>query len=211
MALAIQDGAIGRSYQRDGEPVIVEVLGAGLCACLTDQAECRGPNWSLVTLLPTSVLQLPLATLRIACMNDARLLERVHDSERKRQRALLARLLVLSEHSSPRRVAGTLLYLINVMGAPCPLGYSVCLPLPQHVLAAVGDMARQTLNRELRRLQRGGILRVERSMVCIADMELLSDVARGRAVPRPPPDAQRPRRRYPDPPLDLNAIALNEA
>lgn len=212
MVLFIEEGAMGRQLRRDHEPAIVEVLGAGSWMCTSDtDDECQGAEWSLVTLAPTTVLQLPRATFRIACAGDVWLGEQALESERRRQRALLARLAVLCERSSTRRVARTLLYLADAMGESCPIGRGLRLSLPQHVIAATVDLARQTTNRELRRLHQSRVLHIERGMVCLVDRELLMEVASGGLLVRP---AMRPatcKLRYPEMPLDCEPISLRRA
>lgn len=209
MVLYIEEGAIGRQLQQDQETRIVEVFGAGSWLCTTDSAgNCQGAEWSLLTLDRTAVLQMPLAAFQLACATDDRLSGQVAASRERRQQALLSRLVTLLERSATRRVARTLLYLADAMGEACPLGTGVRLTLPQHVIAATVDLARQTTNRELRRLHKSRALHIERGMVCVVDRQMLTDVAEGRLRVIP---AERPaacRLRHPEMALDCAPIAL---
>ncbi|HEY0971680.1 MAG TPA: Crp/Fnr family transcriptional regulator [Gemmatimonadales bacterium] len=211
-ALLVEQGAIGRCLHQDGDEVIVEALGAGSWLCSTDSVgDCLGSVWSRLTLAPTTVLQLPLATFRSACDTERWLAAQVLESQARRQQTLLERIAVLRDRSPARRVAYTLLYLADVAGQPCPLGGGTRLMLSQHVIAAAADLARQTTNRELRRLHRARVVHVDRGMVCLVDRAMLADVGAGRlhVVPAPRPSACK--LRNPEMTLDCAPLTLRRA
>jgi len=79
-----------------------------------------------------------------------------------------------------RRVAHTLLLLLErLSGAPGPAP-STHLEVGQELIAGFASLSRQTTNRQLRRLARAGVAGLRRRAVDVPDLAALRSVAAGR-------------------------------
>jgi CRP-like cAMP-binding protein len=212
LTLFVAEGAIARCLDREGDLVIVEVHGPGswFSNLETEDPRAKG-RWTLIALAPTLVLQMSTPAFHAACCSSRAASEAALDAERRRQSALLARMACLQDRSPVRRVACTLLYLGDALGQPCDLGGGIRVALPQRLIAAAVDLARQTTNRELRRLNHSRILHVERGVVCIVDRELLLEVAAGRIRPVPAPRPAACKLLNPQMALDCAPVQLRRA
>lgn len=163
---------------------IIEVLGAG--SCCSDALRARTPpraKSSMVALVPTSVVLVPASTLLDHVMSNTATATDFFKSWSERYRGWSERLTLLRVKSPLRRTAGTLLYLVEQMAQQCPLAPGQRILLTQDVIARVADLSRQTLNRELQRLQSARVVRLGRSMVCVLDVEQLQAVYDGDLAP----------------------------
>jgi hypothetical protein len=97
---------------------------------------------------------------------------------------LLSRLAAQVERSPSPRVAGSILYLAQKLGQRCPLAAGTRIPLTQSAVAQVAGVTRQTANRALRHLQSFGLVRTERSLICVLDPDGLEAFTEGRVVAR---------------------------
>ncbi len=97
---------------------------------------------------------------------------------------LLERLASAVQNSAMCRVSGAVDYLRRKLGQRCPLAEGTRIPLSQVEVAKVANHTRQTTNEVLAQLQAVGLVRVERSMICVLDLDGVASVAGGSdAVP----------------------------
>ncbi len=163
---------------------IIEILGAGTCCSdvLRGRTSSRVKS-SLVALVPSTVLVLPMKTLLDHVVSDTETATQFFKSWSTRYRLWSERLALLRVRSPLRRTAGTLLYIMEQMGQVCPLAPGQRILLTQDVIARIADLSRQTLNRELQRMQSARIVRLGRSMVCVLNPGQLQAVFDGDVMP----------------------------
>ncbi len=78
---------------------------------------------------------------------------------------------------APGRVARTLLELAQGRGHTTPAGTLVSLPFTRREMAELAGVSRETFARSLSKLQRMGVLTVERRQLLIPDLRRLQDLA----------------------------------
>lgn len=184
-AICVENGALAvEVLDPQHGSSIIEVLGAGVCCA--DALRARTPpraKSSLVALVPSSVVLVPMNTLLDHVVSSNTTASEFFKAWSDRYRGWTERLTLLRVKSPLRRTAGTLLYLIEQMAQSCPLAPGQRILLTQDVMARIADLSRQTLNRELQRLQAARIVRLGRSMVCVLDMDQLEAVYDGDVAP----------------------------
>jgi CRP-like cAMP-binding protein len=79
-----------------------------------------------------------------------------------------------------RRVAHTVLLLLERFSGNTGSAPSAQLQVGQELIAAFASLSRQTTNRQLRRLARAGVAAVKRRSVDVRDLGALRGVAVGR-------------------------------
>lgn len=84
----------------------------------------------------------------------------------------------LSFKQVPHRLAGLLLKLEREYGKETVEGILISLPLSRQDLADIVGTSRETVTRELKKMERGGMLAIDRRMITIIDREKLADWAR---------------------------------
>jgi len=92
----------------------------------------------------------------------------------------LDRLAMLALRDPLRRVAHTLLLLLERLSAAPGSAPGARLDVGQELIAAFASLSRQTTNRQLRRLARAGMTALKRRAVDVRDLTALHDVAVGR-------------------------------
>lgn len=160
----------------------VEILGGGSCVSFGhNEWGAQGERWTVTALLPTAVLLAPSDEFFRALSSNAALASAAAIAKAQQHAALLRHLATLRIRQPLRRVAGTLLYLADVLGETCPLGAGLQLPLSQEIIASVAHLSRQTVNRELRRLHNSRKVYSARGMVCCLTADGLRAIALGSA------------------------------
>ena len=167
-SLYVESGALAVTCQDpDGGLIIAEVLGVGACCSDHDRAlELLGPDWALTTLVPSVIIRVATRTLGERLLVDPSLAMTITTARARQFAAALERQHTLRERTPARRTAGTLLYLAGQMAIPWQ-GTGLRIPMSQRLIASVAALTRQTLNRELRVLERAGLVHLERSAVCL--------------------------------------------
>ena len=79
-----------------------------------------------------------------------------------------------------RRVAHTVLLLLERFSGAPDSASSARLEVGQELIAAFASLSRQTTNRQLRRLARAGVAEPKRRVVEVPDLAALRSVAAGR-------------------------------
>lgn len=84
----------------------------------------------------------------------------------------------LSFKQVPHRLAGLLLKLEREYGQETGEGVLISLPLSRQDLADIVGTSRETVTRELKKMERAGMLGIDRRMITITDREKLASWAR---------------------------------
>jgi CRP-like cAMP-binding protein len=177
-ALAIQ------CHRRNGGAITLEVLGVGGCLPSGVCASPIGERIVFLALVPTTVARVPQSTLARIVLKTPSLANALGAKLAEQHVELLVRQAALSERARSRRFAGGLLYVAQKLNQQCPLAAGMRVPLTQFALAQIADVSRQTANEVLRRLESWGIVRIERSVVCVLDCAALEAFAEGRVTAR---------------------------
>jgi hypothetical protein len=162
----------------------LEVLGACDCLPSGDYVSLIGERLVFSALLPTTVARVPQFTLARIALTTPSLANALGARLAEQHMELLARVAALCERAPSGRIVGALLYLAQKLGQRCPLAPGIRVPLSQSALAEVADVSRQTTNRVLRQLQSSGLVRIERSVVCLLDRDGLEAFTDGRRIAR---------------------------
>ena len=94
--------------------------------------------------------------------------------------ACLDRLAMLALRDPLRRVAHTLLLLLERLSGAPGSAPGTRLEVGQELIAGFASLSRQTTNRQLRRLARAGVAGLQRRVVDVQDLGALRGVAAGR-------------------------------
>ena len=84
----------------------------------------------------------------------------------------------LSFKQVPHRLAGLLLKLGSEYGADAGKGLLIDLPLSRQELADIVGTSRETITRELKKMEREGLIEVDRRLITVVDIEHLRARAR---------------------------------
>jgi len=84
----------------------------------------------------------------------------------------------LSFKQVPHRLAGLLMKLGEEYGRETGEGLLIDLPLSRQELADIVGTSRETVTRELKKMEREGMLAVNRRMITVSDMNRLKSWAR---------------------------------
>lgn len=181
--VVVERGALAVGIaNRVGTWSLVEILGGGSCVSFGPGEWRSGTErWAAAALLPTTVLVSPGDEFSHALSSNVRLASAAAAAKAQQHTVLLRHLATLRIRRPLRRVAGTLLYLAEMLGETCPLAAGLQVPLTQEIIASVAHLSRQTVNRELRRLHNGGQVHAARGMVCCLAIDGLRAIASGSA------------------------------
>jgi CRP-like cAMP-binding protein len=183
--LVVVDGALAIQFHRhDGGKITLEVLGPGACILQSEGGSSLSERMILSALVPSSVARVPQSSFERVLLKNPSLASAFGAKLAQQQAGLLSRLAAQAERSPSRRVAGALLYLAQKLGQHCPLAAGSRVPLAQAAVAQVAGVTRQTTNRALRHLQSFGLVRTERSLLCVLDPDGLEALTEGRVVAR---------------------------
>ena len=178
----IRDGAIGlRVATGRSTSGLLEVFGPGrlLPPWLWEVKPGLEGRYA-TALVATTTLELPAEGFEQHIAANPPLAATVASEEAYRCAASLDRLAMLAQRDPLRRVAHTVLLLLerfsDASGSPSILR----LEIGQELIAAFASLSRQTTNRQLRRLARAGVAAVQRRAVDVRDLAALRGVAGGR-------------------------------
>ncbi|HVZ47392.1 MAG TPA: Crp/Fnr family transcriptional regulator [Gemmatimonadaceae bacterium] len=177
----VLEGAVAiESLRRAGRRITLEIAGPG--ACLPPVAAPGGPGrLALRAMRPTVVARVPRTTFARIAGRRPDLASLVGEKLVTQHLALLEHLATLAEPALRPRVAAAVLYLGRAIGVGCPLADGQRIMVPQTVVAEVADVSRQTANQILRDFQSLGLVRIERSLLCVRDAAGISAIASGAA------------------------------
>jgi CRP/FNR family transcriptional regulator, cyclic AMP receptor protein len=180
----VLDGALAiQRVRRGGGIITLEVMSAG--DCLPPPAIHPGSGQMLFTALePTTVAFVPRVAFSGIALGMPSFSQALTGKLAAQHLELLARLMSLAERTTSGRLAGGLLYLAGKLGQGCPLAPGTRILLSQSALAEVANVSRQTANRVLRQLQSAGLIRLERSVLCLLDLEGLAALTDGAKILR---------------------------
>lgn len=181
----VVDGALAiQCHRHDGGDITLEVLGPGGCIPSGEGGSFLSERLTFLALVPSSVARVPHSSFERVVLKNPSLVSAFGAKLAQQHAELLSRLAVQAERSPSRRVAGALLYLARKLGQRCPLAAGARVPLAQSAVGQVAGVTRQTANRALRHLQSLGLVRTERSLVCVLDPDSLEAFTEGRVVAR---------------------------
>jgi CRP-like cAMP-binding protein len=180
----IRDGAIGlRVASARSASALVEVFGPGrlLPPWLWETKPGLEMESRYATaLVSTTTLELPADVLERAIAAHPPLALALASGDASRCAASLDRLVMLALRDPLRRVAHTVLLLLERFSGNTGSAPSGQLQVGQELIAAFASLSRQTTNRQLRRLARAGVAAVKRRSVDVRDLGALRSVAVGR-------------------------------
>jgi len=128
----------------------------------------------------TTALELPAAMLEHTLAAHPPLALAVASRDACQHAGSLDRLAMLALRDPLRRVAHTVLLLLDRFSGAPGSAPSARLEVGQELIAAFASLSRQTTNRQLRRLARAGVAAVKRRAVDVRDLGALRGVAGGR-------------------------------
>jgi CRP-like cAMP-binding protein len=176
----IRDGAVGLQVATGrSTSALLDVFGPG-CLLSPRLWEIRPGSGSrhATALLATTTLELPADVFEQQLAAHPALALAAWDV--CQPAASLDRLAMLALRDPLRRVAHTLLLLLErLSGAPSAVPCTR-LDVGQDLIAAFASLSRQTTNRQLRRLARAGVAGLKRRVVDVQDLAALRGVAAGR-------------------------------
>jgi len=178
----IRDGAIGlRVAAGRLTPALLEVFGPGrlLPPWLWDTTPALESPYA-TALVRTTTLELPTDVFERLVAAHPPLARSLASSDTYGSSAPLDRLAMLALRDPLRRVAHTLLLLLERLSAAPGSAPGARLEVGQELIAAFASLSRQTTNRQLRRLARAGMTASKRGAVDLRDLAALRGVAAGR-------------------------------
>ena len=180
----IRDGAIGlRVAASRSTSVLLDVFGPGrlLPPWLWETMPGLEMDRRYATALaPTTTLELPADVLERQAAAHPPLARSLACLNAYGCAMSLDRLAMLGLRDPLRRVAHTLLLLLDRLSAAPGSPPGARLEVGQELIAAFAGLSRQTTNRQLRRLARSGVTAVQRRAVDVRDLAALRGVAAGR-------------------------------
>jgi CRP-like cAMP-binding protein len=178
----VRDGAIGlRVAVGRSTFALIEVFGPG--RLLPPRVWETKPGWEsrhAFALLQTTTLEMPADMFERHLAVHPSLALALASGDASRCAASLDRLAMLALRDPLRRVAHTLLLLLERLPGAPGSAPSARLEVGQELIAAFAGLSRQTTNRQLRRLARAGVAGLERRVVDLRDLAALHGVAVGR-------------------------------
>jgi CRP-like cAMP-binding protein len=178
----IRDGAIGLQVAVGrSRSALVEVFGPG-CLVSPRLWEIK-PGLEIryaTALVPTTTLEFPSDAFERHVAAYPSLALTLASWDAYRCSASLDRLAMLALRDPLRRVAHTVLLLLERFSGEPGGAPSARLEVSQELIAGFASLSRQTTNRQLRRLARAGVAAVKRRAVDVRDLGALRGVAVGR-------------------------------
>ena len=178
----IRDGAIAlRLTTGRSTSALLEIFGPGrLLSPQLWQTPPGSENRHATALLSTTTFELPADVLEHELAAHPPLALAVVSQGACQQAGSLDRLAMLALRDPLRRVAHTVLLLLERFSGAPDSASSTRLEVGQELIAAFASLSRQTTNRQLRRLARAGVAAVKRRAVDVRDLGALRGVAGGR-------------------------------
>jgi len=182
----LRDGAIGLWVALAGSmSALLEVFGPGrllppLLWETSPRLELEMESRYAAALVPTTTLEVPAAAFERQVAAHPPLALALASWNAYGCATALDRLAMLALRDPLRRVAHTLLLLLERLSAAPGSAPGARLAVGQDLIAAFASLSRQTTNRQLRWLARAGVTTSQRGGVDVRDVAGLRGVAAGR-------------------------------
>ncbi len=213
----VLDGALAVEVRRaTGTLQILEVIGRRSGVSLGRSFLALPRPAVLRALAPTTIVRIEESDFERNIPACLVLISAMTRESGARDAELRERLFFFAEPDVRRRMAGTLIYLLDKIGLGCPLAEGNRLYISQSTIAEVTALSRQTTNRALRDLQALGLVRLEHAMICVLDRAGLETLRgggtlRSASAPAGPCKLVRPSARlscYPLTPVPMSLVPL---
>lgn len=160
-----------RTYNLDGKEVTLNILGKGELFGEMAPLDEVPRSTDVITLVPTVIGNLPAQDFVNLIQADPRAGIRLSQLMARRLRQVNRRLR-LRESDSTSRVTDILLFLADGQGQRLETGIEIP-NLPHRELSSLSGLARETVTRVLNKLEKKGLIKRDRDVMCIPDMVAL--------------------------------------
>jgi CRP-like cAMP-binding protein len=163
-----------RTYNIDGREVTLNIVGKGEIFGEMAPLDEVPRSTDVITLTPTTVANMPASDFVNLMQTQPQAGIRLAKLMARRLRQLNRRLR-LREADAQSRVADILLFLAEGQGKASAGGIEIP-NLPHRELSSLSGMARETVTRQLGRLESKGLIQRNQDVLCIIDAGALEDL-----------------------------------
>ncbi|MBE7380639.1 MAG: Crp/Fnr family transcriptional regulator [Leptolyngbya sp. SIO1E4] len=160
-----------RTYNLDGKEVTLNILGKGELFGEMAPLDEVPRSTDVITLVPTVIGNLPAQDFVTLIQSEPNAGIRLSQLMARRLRQVNRRLR-LRESDSTSRVTDILLFLADGQGKQRDAGIEIP-NLPHRELSSLSGLARETVTRVLNKLEKKGLVKRDRDIMCIPDIEAL--------------------------------------
>ncbi|NER84690.1 MAG: Crp/Fnr family transcriptional regulator [Leptolyngbya sp. SIO1D8] len=160
-----------RTYNLDGKEVTLNILGKGELFGEMAPLDEVPRSTDVITLVPTEIGNLPAQDFVNLINSEPTAGIRLAQLMARRLRQVNRRLR-LRESDSTSRVTDIILFLADGQGKQTGTGFEIP-NLPHRELSSLSGLARETVTRVLNKLEKKGLVKRDRDIMCIPDIEAL--------------------------------------
>ena len=160
-----------RTYNLDGKEVTLNILGKGELFGEMAPLDEVPRSTDVITLVPTAIGNLPAQDF-VSLINSEPLAGIRLSQLMARRLRQVNRRLRLRESDSTSRVTDILLFLADGQGKRSETGVEIP-NLPHRELSSLSGLARETVTRVLNRLEKKDLIKRDRDIMCIPDIDAL--------------------------------------
>ena len=160
-----------RTYNLDGKEITLNILGKGELFGEMAPLDEVPRSTDVITLVPTVIGNLPAQDFVNLIQSEPLAGIRLSQLMARRLRQVNRRLR-LRESDSTSRVTDILLFLADGQGKQSKSGLEIP-NLPHRELSSLSGLARETVTRVLNKLEKKGLVKRERDVMCIPDITAL--------------------------------------
>jgi CRP-like cAMP-binding protein len=160
-----------RTYNLDGKEITLNILGKGELFGEMAPLDEVPRSTDVITLVPTVIGNLPAQDFVSLIYSEPLAGIRLSQLMARRLRQVNRRLR-LRESDSTARVTDILLFLADGQGRQAEAGLEIP-NLPHRELSSLSGLARETVTRVLNKLEKKGLIKRDRDVMCIPDVGAL--------------------------------------
>lgn len=160
-----------RTYNLDGKEITLNILGKGELFGEMAPLDEVPRSTDVITLVPTVIGNLPAQDFVHLIHSEPLAGIRLSQLMARRLRQVNRRLR-LRESDSTSRVIDILLFLVDGQGKPSDEGFEIP-NLPHRELSSLSGLARETVTRVLNKLEKKGLVKRDRDVMCVPDVAAL--------------------------------------